>query len=184
MGCSHQGNCGLFSTISMNSALKVWQTFYCESDFAKCERYKRSLAGFSVPATLLPNGKMIEAQPAVPAQNKEDSVPAMAAQAVSSVTSDLSSYYVRARIARGADVDKEISNILQSMDISVDGAIRKAIPDNPKLECLILITDQVASNSIYGALPKIEALSEVTGIVKCIPLEKMDSLIGAAASAA
>jgi hypothetical protein len=58
--CSHTGNCSLFPMISVNSALKVWRTFYCEGKWHECARYKRSLEGKPVPSNLLPNGKLLD----------------------------------------------------------------------------------------------------------------------------
>ena len=58
--CSHTSNCALFPMISVNSALKVWRTFYCEGKWHECARYKLSLEGKPVPPNLLPNGKMLD----------------------------------------------------------------------------------------------------------------------------
>lgn len=58
--CSHTSNCELFPMISVNSSLKVWRTFYCESKWHECARFKLSLAGKSVPPNLLPNGKSLD----------------------------------------------------------------------------------------------------------------------------
>jgi hypothetical protein len=44
----------------MKEALRVWQSFYCEAAFARCERYKLALAGAHVPEKLLPNGKLVD----------------------------------------------------------------------------------------------------------------------------
>lgn len=64
--CSHTGTCELFPMISVNSALRVWRTFYCESKWHECARYKLSLAGKSVPPNLLPNGKSLDLAIGVP----------------------------------------------------------------------------------------------------------------------
>jgi len=58
--CSHTTNCALFPMISVNSALKVWRTFYCEGKWTECARYKLSLENKAVPSNLLPNGKVID----------------------------------------------------------------------------------------------------------------------------
>ncbi len=58
--CSHTTDCTLFPMISVNSALKVWRTFYCEGRWTECARYKLSLKGKSVLPNLLPNGKIID----------------------------------------------------------------------------------------------------------------------------
>jgi len=58
--CTHTSNCALFPMISVNSALKVWRTFYCEGKWTECHRYKLSLEGKPVPPNLLPNGKVLD----------------------------------------------------------------------------------------------------------------------------
>ena len=58
--CSHTTDCELFPMISVNSALRVWRTFYCDGKWHECARYKLSLEGKSVPPNLLPNGKSID----------------------------------------------------------------------------------------------------------------------------
>ncbi len=51
----------------MREALRVWQSFYCEGCFARCERYKLATAGVDVPEKLLPNGRLVDAaEPAPP----------------------------------------------------------------------------------------------------------------------
>ncbi|MBE9516640.1 MAG: hypothetical protein IME93_06645 [Proteobacteria bacterium] len=60
MSCTHTDSCELYPQISLSSALKVWQVFYCEGDFAKCARFQASSEGQSVPVTLLPNGKELD----------------------------------------------------------------------------------------------------------------------------
>ncbi len=42
----------------MREALRVWQSFYCEGAFARCERFKLATAGRSIPDKLLPNGRL------------------------------------------------------------------------------------------------------------------------------
>jgi hypothetical protein len=68
MRCPHDQSCSLTTRISMNAALRVWQSFYCEGSFGRCERYKLHSSGASVPERLLPNGRMLdlplEAEPA------------------------------------------------------------------------------------------------------------------------
>ncbi len=60
MACSHTKNCELFPQFALNPALKVWQTHYCEGEFAQCARYQLSLEGKTIPLNLLPNGKRVE----------------------------------------------------------------------------------------------------------------------------
>jgi hypothetical protein len=59
--CPHTDSCALFPLFTRQAFLKVWQTTYCEADFARCIRYQRSLAGLSISNTLLPNGKELVA---------------------------------------------------------------------------------------------------------------------------
>jgi hypothetical protein len=44
----------------MRAALQVWQSFYCEGQYARCERYKLHLSGQAVPTRLLPNGRLLD----------------------------------------------------------------------------------------------------------------------------
>jgi hypothetical protein len=58
--CPKLLQCGLHRNVSMKEALRVWQGFYCEGCFARCERYKLALAGAHVPEKLLPNGRLVD----------------------------------------------------------------------------------------------------------------------------
>lgn len=58
--CTQTSGCELFPMISVNSALRVWRTFYCEGKWNECARYKLSIEGKPVPPNLLPNGKFID----------------------------------------------------------------------------------------------------------------------------
>jgi hypothetical protein len=58
--CPHIHACGLHRSISMREALRVWQSFYCEGVYKRCERYKLAVAGAAVPDKLLPNGRLID----------------------------------------------------------------------------------------------------------------------------
>jgi hypothetical protein len=51
--------CGLHRNISMKEALRVWQSFYCEGAYRRCERYKLVTSGMKVPEKLLPNGRLV-----------------------------------------------------------------------------------------------------------------------------
>jgi hypothetical protein len=42
----------------MKQALRVWESFYCEGAYLRCERYKLSVHGVVAPARLLPNGRI------------------------------------------------------------------------------------------------------------------------------
>ncbi len=56
--CPHIASCALGRNVSMREALRVWQSFYCEGVFARCERYKLAVAGRPIPDKLLPNGRL------------------------------------------------------------------------------------------------------------------------------
>jgi hypothetical protein len=65
MPCPQLSACGLPRHVARN-ALRVWQSFYCEGCFERCERFKLARTGREVPETLLPNGRLVEsAEPAL-----------------------------------------------------------------------------------------------------------------------
>jgi hypothetical protein len=58
--CPHIATCALHQSISMREALRVWQSFYCEGAFTRCERYKLATGGRAIPEKLLPNGRLLD----------------------------------------------------------------------------------------------------------------------------
>jgi hypothetical protein len=70
--CPHFASCALARSISMKEALRVWQSFYCDGVFARCERYKLATGGREVPDRLLPNGRLqeVSAAPVAPAAGR------------------------------------------------------------------------------------------------------------------
>ncbi len=60
MACSHRKKCQLFSQFVMHPALFIWQDRYCDADFHRCVRFIKSEKGFTVPVTLLPNGRLLD----------------------------------------------------------------------------------------------------------------------------
>lgn len=58
--CPHSAACALARSLSMREALGVWQSFYCDGAFARCERFKLVSAGRAIPERLLPNGRLQE----------------------------------------------------------------------------------------------------------------------------
>lgn len=60
MACERVNGCPMFKQFKMKSSLAVWQAHYCDGDFSRCERWKRVHAGQEVPASLLPNGKLLD----------------------------------------------------------------------------------------------------------------------------
>jgi hypothetical protein len=61
--CPQTSECRLHRSIGMTAALRVWQSFYCEGCFSRCERFKLATSGSQVPERLLPNGRLLEASP-------------------------------------------------------------------------------------------------------------------------
>lgn len=59
-GCPQHAACGLEKSIGMTAALRVWQSFYCEGCFSRCERFKLASSGRQVPSRLLPNGRLVD----------------------------------------------------------------------------------------------------------------------------
>ena len=60
MTCPHQPGCALGHTFHTAPALRVWQTFYCESGFQRCARLTLLRSGNLVPVNLLPNGTFLQ----------------------------------------------------------------------------------------------------------------------------
>jgi hypothetical protein len=58
--CPKTESCALQQNIGMREALRVWQSFYCEGAFSRCERFKLASAGVEVPHRLLPNGRLLD----------------------------------------------------------------------------------------------------------------------------
>ncbi len=56
--CPQLSACGLNRCISMKEALRVWQSFYCDGIYERCERFKLHAAGAAIPERLLPNGRL------------------------------------------------------------------------------------------------------------------------------
>jgi hypothetical protein len=60
MACSRVSGCPLYKAFAMKSSLRVWQSYYCEGDFDRCERFRLSSAGSTVPPNMLPNGRLLD----------------------------------------------------------------------------------------------------------------------------
>lgn len=58
MACPRREQCSLHRSLGMKQALRVWESFYCEGAYLRCERYKLSVHGVVAPARLLPNGRI------------------------------------------------------------------------------------------------------------------------------
>lgn len=112
--CSHTGNCSLFPMISVNSALKVWRTFYCEGKWHECARYKLSLEGKPVPPNLLPNGKLLDISVIESESSSTTKVPA-----TETLNEDFD--------VEVAEVEKDIASIPQSR-APVTEAVTEPVP--------------------------------------------------------
>jgi hypothetical protein len=68
--CPHFETYTLRRSLGMQAALQVWQSFYCDGMFKRCERFKLASTGVDVPARLLPNGRLLDGPEAmlVPAE--------------------------------------------------------------------------------------------------------------------
>lgn len=56
MSCPETGRCSLHQRLRASSALAVWQTLFCDSNFHRCVRYRMSMSHALVPVDLLPDG--------------------------------------------------------------------------------------------------------------------------------
>lgn len=72
MTCPYQPECGLHRSIGMTAALRVWQSFYCDGNCGRCERYKLAVSGRAIPERLLPNGRLLDAAAAPPATSRHE----------------------------------------------------------------------------------------------------------------
>jgi len=58
--CPRVAACPLFARFKVKSSLKVWQAFFCEGAYDRCERYRLAVQGQQVALNLLPNGRLLE----------------------------------------------------------------------------------------------------------------------------
>lgn len=62
MRCPRIQSCKLFEQIALRCTLRIWQTYYCERAFDRCQRYRLIAAGELPEASLLPNGHSLPGQ--------------------------------------------------------------------------------------------------------------------------
>lgn len=189
MACTHKDSCALFPVISLNSALQIWQTFYCDGNHETCLRFQRSAQGLKVPANLLPNGKLLDlamgvppaaqTSPAAPSSDKaptatpsvtahtapSNPVQSGAAQATSV------SYYLRVRMKNIAGLPEKIMQEIRNLGIRIDGVINKPVHADGT-RCLIVITDFGPEVELFRAILRIETLEGVVAKVKSVALER------------
>ena len=201
--CSHTSNCALFPMISVNSALKVWRTFYCEGKWHECARYKLSLEGKPVPPNLLPNGKLLDMdiaettatkKPEAPGDKLASSfetelkdiekdianiagkpapAPAASAAPKPAVTGPTASYYLRMQIQPATGVMSEIIRTLGEQRIRIDAVTEKKGYEPDAPSYLIVLTDQSVRAAIDAAVSALANLASIIGSVKVIELEAM-----------
>lgn len=181
MSCSHKTSCGMFPVISLSSALKIWQTFYCDGKYETCERYRRSVAGEPVPRTLLPNGKMLDVvagaepttacgQASPPGKSAEP--PAASAAPINTAAPTRSSYYLRFRSKDGQRALQRAAATLQDLAVGVDAGLRKPFGTDGLQTCIV-ITDYAPEMDIYRAIVRIEDFDDVVGTVSSVRLDSM-----------
>ena len=190
MSCSHKDSCAMFPIISLSSALKIWQTFYCDGQHETCLRYQRSLKGEKVPPNLLPNGKALDlvvedksvrkpaaptADPAPAASKPAPAKPAPSPAETATSNTSTYSYYLRFRIQDTPGLADRIIQEIRKVGVGIDATITKPAPQGGS-RCLIIITDQGPELELYQAILRIEAIEGVIAKVKSIPLEKRDAL--------
>jgi hypothetical protein len=57
--CTHLATCPMFNMFESEISGRVFKTLYCHGNWQTCHRYQRSESGQSVPANMLPNGKVL-----------------------------------------------------------------------------------------------------------------------------
>ena len=183
MSCSHKDSCSLFPIITLSSALKIWQTFYCDGKHETCLRFQRSNKGERVPPNLLPNGKTLDLVVEKPAPAPTTVTHAVPTQAdkitATSIVSPVMakqgySYYLRFRIKHVAGLADKILQELRGAGMTIDATISKPVQADGT-HCFIIITDQGPELELYQAVLRIEAMEGVVAKVKCISLEKQDA---------
>lgn len=187
MSCSHKDSCSLFPIITLSSALKIWQTFYCDGKHETCLRFQRSNKGERVPPNLLPNGKTLDlvvekpapapttVTHAVPTQADKITATSIASMPTAAVTPKQGySYYLRFRIKHVAGLADKILQELRGAGMTIDATISKPVQADGT-HCFIIITDQGPELELYQAVLRIEAMEGVVAKVKCISLEKQDA---------
>ncbi len=60
VSCPRYSRCNLPGCLSMEAALRIWQSLYCEAAWERCARRRRLEAGEDVPARMLPDGRCSE----------------------------------------------------------------------------------------------------------------------------
>lgn len=201
MACSHKDSCALFPVISLNSALQIWQTFYCDGNHETCLRFQRSAQGLKVPANLLPNGKLLDlmegmrpatqANPAVQPAGKTQTIAPSATKPATTVNPAQSiapqatsvSYYLRVRIKNNvAGLAEKIVQEIRNLGIHIDGVINKPVQTDGT-RCLIIITDFGPEVELFRAILRIEALEGVVARVKSVMLERPEGAQATGAAA-
>lgn len=202
MACSRKDNCELFPLISINGALKIWQSFYCDGNYHTCVRYQLGLEGKPIPISLLPNGKNLDLSSASevveqtsgtsgsnsddkqkPAHVTEPSVsPSVSTYSdnessenfenTEQLTTAASNFYLRMQTNGSADLHAKIAGILHQFGVEVDMMIEKQSGIDQENKSAIFLTDYVTEKDVREALLRIGELEGVSSKPICIELEK------------
>ncbi|MEE8388252.1 MAG: hypothetical protein V3R65_06740 [Acidiferrobacterales bacterium] len=170
--CTHTSGCELFPMISVNSALRVWRTFYCEGKWHECARYKLSLKSKPVAQNLLPNGKFIDLAVVKP-QAVAKPAPSAARVAAAAAPVDTMSYYLRMQIHSGAGVMAEIIRSLGQRKVRIDAVTEKKGRNESAPSYLMVLIDQIDEPTLNEAVAGLQGLGCVEGEIKRVALEKM-----------
>ncbi len=193
MACSRKDSCELFPLISINGALKIWQSFYCDGNYHTCIRYQLGLEGKPIPSSLLPNGKNLDlSSSALQEETKTDkqaeqdhSSDSLASdalvnngddtgQAISDVDENesCSNFYLRMQTDGSADLHARIAAVLHQFGIMIDMMIEKPPLKEGSAKSAIFLTDFVPGKNIDEALLRIGDLEGIKSKPVCIELEK------------
>ena len=193
MACSRKDSCELFPLISINGALKIWQSFYCDGNYHTCIRYQLGLEGKPIPSSLLPNGKnldlsssalqeetntdkQVEQNPSGDSSTPGASVNIgdVAGQEISEVDKNepCSNFYLRMQTDGSADLHARIAAVLHQFGITVDMMIEKPPLEEGSAKSAIFLTDFVPGKNINEALLRIGDLEGIKSKPVCIELEK------------
>ncbi|MBK9518310.1 MAG: hypothetical protein IPO09_13360 [Anaeromyxobacter sp.] len=60
LSCPRVSACPLFAQFTVKASLRLWQAYYCDGSFDRCERYQLAATAKPVPSNLLPNGRLLD----------------------------------------------------------------------------------------------------------------------------
>lgn len=176
MSCPHIESCGLYPELSCNSALKVWQVFYCEGQHQQCVRFQHSQTGKVVPVTLLPNGNnmdgrylsynVVAIKPLLDSKSQATQMNAVA----QAPREEHSSFYLRISCSDASNFMSQIETVMGDLGLGVAMKSIKSAADGGS--DIILVTGDVVETTLYRAIVRLEGCEQVLDDIKCIALEK------------